>query len=164
MPKRVTENHAPTPDDALALLVCELASVQAENRALRAQLDGCVRQPEARGEQERGYSRAMPAALKNFDQLPDEARVDVRVVAGLFGCSVATVWRRVAAGIFPEPERIVGTTRWPVATLRSVRAGWSADRDMDHTERRVDRPKPKPNASKRKHVLTKVEPSAIGGA
>lgn len=44
---------------------------------------------------------AIPDALRNFDTLPDAANVRDKVVAGLFGCSVPTVWRMAKDGRLP---------------------------------------------------------------
>ena len=64
----------------------------------------------------------IPDALKNFDSLPDSAHVRLPVVAGLNGCSNATVWRMVKRGTLPAPlklsERI---TAWNVGALRKGR-------------------------------------------
>ena len=67
---------------------------------------------------------AIPAAARHFDELPDSALVDVRTVAIVEGLAVATIWRRVARGMFPKPEpRQAGTnaTRWSVGALRRAR-------------------------------------------
>ena len=64
----------------------------------------------------------IPSALRNFDDLPDSAEVRVPVVAALFGCSVATIWRRVRTGELPEPRRRNGVTSWPVGCLRRAQA------------------------------------------
>jgi predicted DNA-binding transcriptional regulator AlpA len=67
---------------------------------------------------------AIPVAASNFDKLPDSALVDVRVVSVLEGVNVATVWRRVARGMFPKPQpKIPGTntTRWLVGDIRAAR-------------------------------------------
>jgi predicted DNA-binding transcriptional regulator AlpA len=61
----------------------------------------------------------IPDALKNFDQLPDSANVRLPVVAALFACSPATVWRWAKAGIIPKPKSLGGkTTVWNVGELR----------------------------------------------
>ncbi|MEM5367907.1 transcriptional regulator [Paraburkholderia azotifigens] len=57
-------------------------------------------------------------ALVSFDTLPDSAHVDVRTVAGLYCCSVNTVWRRVASSIIPAPKKFGHSTRWNVGDLR----------------------------------------------
>lgn len=62
-------------------------------------------------------------AFRNFDQLPDSAKIDVKAVAAVEGCSVATVWRRVSSGLLPAPEKIGGTTRWRVGAIRQSRNG-----------------------------------------
>ncbi|CAG9269358.1 helix-turn-helix transcriptional regulator [Paraburkholderia caribensis] len=59
-------------------------------------------------------------ALAAFDQLPDLAYVDVRTVAGLFGCSVPTVWRRIKDGMLPTPRKFGSMTRWNVGELRAA--------------------------------------------
>ena len=59
-------------------------------------------------------------ALTLFDELPDSAKVRVRVVAALEGCCAATVWRRVQFGLLPRPERIGNTTVWRVGDLRQT--------------------------------------------
>jgi predicted DNA-binding transcriptional regulator AlpA len=70
-------------------------------------------------------SKSVDQALQNFDDLPDSASVDVKVVAALFGCSVNTVWRRVRNGQLVAPRRHgERTTRWLVGELReALRAG-----------------------------------------
>jgi predicted DNA-binding transcriptional regulator AlpA len=58
--------------------------------------------------------------LSAFDELPDSAFVPLIVVCALFGCSSATVWRRVRAGQLVPPHRIgLRTTRWRVGDLRN---------------------------------------------
>lgn len=64
----------------------------------------------------------IPAALRNFDALPDSAEVRVPVVAALFGCSVATVWRRTRDGKLPMPKRRGGITSWTAGELRRAQA------------------------------------------
>lgn len=66
---------------------------------------------------------AIPAALKNFDDLPDSANVRLPVVAGLAGCSPATVWRMVQRGALPAPRKISErVTAWNVGELRQALA------------------------------------------
>jgi predicted DNA-binding transcriptional regulator AlpA len=61
----------------------------------------------------------IPAALAQFDQLPDSAHVRLPVVAGLRGVSAATVWRHVKAGLLPAPVKLgPNTTAWRVGDLR----------------------------------------------
>lgn len=63
--------------------------------------------------------RAIPDALRNFDSLPNSANVRQPVVEALFGCSGATVWRRVADGGIPRPHKLSDrVTAWSVAELR----------------------------------------------
>lgn len=64
----------------------------------------------------------LPLAARRFDELPGSALVDVRVVALVFGVSVATVWRRSASGLLAKPTRAAdtNTTRWKVADVRAA--------------------------------------------
>ncbi|MFP4895154.1 helix-turn-helix transcriptional regulator [Paraburkholderia sp. EG304] len=64
--------------------------------------------------------------LKTFDALPDAACVDVRTVAALCACNVATVWERSKRGALPAPRKIGGSTRWNVGELRVVLLGGGA--------------------------------------
>lgn len=58
-------------------------------------------------------------SLQNFDLLPDAAYVRQPVVEALFGCSSATVWRRVRSGIIPAPKKFSArVTTWNVGELR----------------------------------------------
>jgi predicted DNA-binding transcriptional regulator AlpA len=66
---------------------------------------------------------ALPKALITLDSLPNSAHVDVRVVAGLYGCSVPTVWRRVTAKLIPAPRKFGSSTRWNLGELRAAIAG-----------------------------------------
>lgn len=61
--------------------------------------------------------------LKNFDNLPDAAHVDVNVVAAIFGCKPPTVWVRVRRGKLPAPRKFCAHTRWNVGELRKVLRG-----------------------------------------
>ena len=60
-------------------------------------------------------------AIANFDNLADSCHVRLPVVCALFGCSPASVWRRVRAQTLPPPrkfsERI---SAWQVGELRAV--------------------------------------------
>nr|WP_062081305.1 hypothetical protein [Caballeronia udeis] len=67
-----------------------------------------------------GIQPTIPKALAAFDSMPASALVDVKVVAGLYGCSVPTIWRRAASGLLPKPEKHGGTTRWRVGDLRQA--------------------------------------------
>lgn len=63
-------------------------------------------------------------ALKNFDSLPDSASVRQPVVEALFACSSTTVWRRVKAGLIPEPKKFGPRhTAWNVGELRAALNG-----------------------------------------
>lgn len=63
----------------------------------------------------------IPDALKNFDSLPDSANVRLPVVRVLFGCSSATIWRRVKLGAIPTPRKLSERiTAWNVGDLRKA--------------------------------------------
>jgi predicted DNA-binding transcriptional regulator AlpA len=65
----------------------------------------------------------IPAALAQFESLPDSANVAQPVVQGLYGCSGPTVWRRVKDGTIPKPRKLSpGCTRWNVGELRRALA------------------------------------------
>jgi prophage regulatory protein len=62
---------------------------------------------------------AAEAIVAQFDSLPDDAHVRVRVVAKLKACSVATVWRNCRSGKWAPPEQISdGIVAWRVGNLR----------------------------------------------
>lgn len=62
-------------------------------------------------------------ALESFDALPDSANVRVQTVQGLYGCSIATVWRNVKLGHIPKPRKLTPrTTCWNVGELRQALA------------------------------------------
>ena len=66
----------------------------------------------------------IPDALRNFDTLPEAAYVRLPVVAALFACSPATVWRRTNAGTLPAPRKLSeGVTAWNVGELRKALNG-----------------------------------------
>lgn len=48
-----------------------------------------------------------PRSLINFDSLPDSAYVRVGTVAGLFDCSVVTVWRKSKRWNNPKTQEII---------------------------------------------------------
>lgn len=61
----------------------------------------------------------IPAALAQFNDMPDAAYVRAPVVAGLYGISLATVWRWVKTGRLPAATRLgPNTTGWQVGALR----------------------------------------------
>jgi predicted DNA-binding transcriptional regulator AlpA len=66
---------------------------------------------------------AIPDALRNFDSLPDSANVRLPVVAALYGCSPATIFRRVKSGHIPAPRKLSErVTAWNVGQLRQALA------------------------------------------
>lgn len=63
-------------------------------------------------------------ALAMFDALPDTACVRLPVVLALYACSRATVWRRVKAGLMPQPFKYSPRiTTWNVGELRKHLSG-----------------------------------------
>lgn len=74
----------------------------------------------------------IPAALAQFEHLPNSANVAQPVVEGLYGISGPTLWRRVKDGGIPKPRQLSpGCTRWNVGELRRggpvARGGREAD-------------------------------------
>ena len=71
-------------------------------------------------------SRIDPATLevlKNFDVLPDAANVRQPIVQALYDWSSATLWRRVADGTIPPPDKLSPRINtWNVGKLRAARA------------------------------------------
>lgn len=64
----------------------------------------------------------IPALLAEFDHLADSILIDVKVVAGVFGCSENTAWRRYGAlAIKVSPQQ----TRWRVGDVRKALAALS---------------------------------------
>lgn len=57
----------------------------------------------------------------NFGSLPDEAFINVKAVALIFGCCTNTVWRYVRLKKIPEPIRFSEqNTKWNVGELRKA--------------------------------------------
>lgn len=65
---------------------------------------------------------AILPGLRDFDQLPDSARVRLPIVQALNGdVSAATIWRWVKEGKLPRPEKLgPNTTVWRVGDLRKA--------------------------------------------
>jgi len=59
----------------------------------------------------------LPDAVKHFDNLPDEARLNSRDFMTLLRISSTTFWRRRKEGVIPQPDRF-GT--WTVGEVRKV--------------------------------------------
>lgn len=74
-------------------------------------------------------TETMPAALSNFDKLPNSAHVRIDVVKLLTGYSAPSIWRRSAAtnDPFPKPKKMgPKNTAWNVGDLRKFVAGCTA--------------------------------------
>lgn len=80
--------------------------------------------PALRSSDQASLAAPIPAALRNFDALPDSANVRLPVVAALFACSTVTVWRRVKKGSLPAPRKLSeGVTAWNVGQIRQALKG-----------------------------------------
>lgn len=65
----------------------------------------------------------MKHPLTEFDTLPDAAHVRLPVVAALYACSEATVWRGVRSGRIPKPRKHFDrASAWNVGELRRALA------------------------------------------
>lgn len=63
------------------------------------------------------------SSIESFDSLPDSAFISLPVVCTMFGCSPATIWRRVRQGDLVAPHRIgKRTTRWELGQIRTALA------------------------------------------
>ena len=68
-------------------------------------------------------TQAIPAALANFDQLPDSAYIRLPVMKGLYGVSSASIWRGVKNLTIPKPVKLTErTTAWSVKLVRAALA------------------------------------------
>ena len=73
-------------------------------------------------------TNTIPPTLAAFNNLPDEALIDSKFVAVLFGCSENTVWRRARSGVLPAPIRVSAQqTRWRVGGIRKSLASLGDD-------------------------------------
>jgi predicted DNA-binding transcriptional regulator AlpA len=69
-----------------------------------------------------------PAALAQFDRLPDSGNVRLPTVAGLCGVGPATVWRWSKEGRLPAPRKLSSkVTVWNVGELKRALAALSAE-------------------------------------
>lgn len=64
-------------------------------------------------------SRLLAHILANFEHSPDDARVRLPMVAALYACSPATVWRRVKSGDLPAPRKDGRMSYWITGELRA---------------------------------------------
>lgn len=55
--------------------------------------------------------------------------LSVKETAQTLGCSVATVWRRVADGTISKPVKIGGMTRWPESEITALIESVKAERE-----------------------------------
>jgi predicted DNA-binding transcriptional regulator AlpA len=66
-------------------------------------------------------SADIPAALAQFDKLPNSSYVRLPVVAALFSVSEPTVWRWTKKGRLVAHKIGPNTTAWNVGELRNAR-------------------------------------------
>lgn len=68
------------------------------------------------------------AQRTSFDDLPNDAHVDDKTLAEVFGTSTTTIWRRAKRGDIPKPTRFSSRcTRWRVGDIRAVIATYRDD-------------------------------------
>ena len=66
----------------------------------------------------------LTSVVRNFDNLPDSALLDIRAVSVLACRSRASLWRDVRDGRLPKPIAIgPQTKRWRVADVRAYLKG-----------------------------------------
>jgi len=63
--------------------------------------------------------RRVQRTLEQFDSLPDDARIGIRVVSAVRGRSVASTWRDVTKGRLPRPVKVGGSTLFRVGDVRA---------------------------------------------
>lgn len=137
----------PERENALHVLVFELAEARAEIRTLRAQLreaggDSAPLPDEGNGahaKTKHAHAHPLPEEFLMFDSLPDDSLVDIRVVALLNGCSVPTAWRHVRDKLIPQPEHMGRLTRWRVGVLRAARRAALVSPDTAYASRNQER-------------------------
>lgn len=64
----------------------------------------------------------IPDAVRDFDNLPDQAFVSLGTLARIESTSLSTQWRRVAKGELPVIKLGPKTTRVNVGKYREIRA------------------------------------------
>lgn len=68
--------------------------------------------------------RRVQRTLEQFESLPDDALIGIRVVSVLIDRSPASIWRDVAQGRLARPVRIgARSTRWRVGNIRASLRG-----------------------------------------
>lgn len=64
-----------------------------------------------------------------MNTLTTDRLLSVKDTARALGCSVATVWRRVADGTISKPVKIGGMTRWPESEITALIESAKAERE-----------------------------------
>ena len=68
-------------------------------------------------------TKAIPAALSQFDQMPNSAYIRLPVIMSLYSVSAATIWRGVKNSTIPKPAKLSERcTAWNVGQVRSALA------------------------------------------
>lgn len=65
-------------------------------------------------------ARRVQRTLEQFDALPDDAFIGVRVVSAVRDRSVASTWRDVAKGLLSRPVKVGHSTRFRVGDVRAA--------------------------------------------
>lgn len=66
-------------------------------------------------------NRRVNYVVERFPALPDDAKIDIKVVSQLMGRSPSSLWRDVAAGRLPAPDRLgPRCVRWRVGDIRNT--------------------------------------------
>jgi predicted DNA-binding transcriptional regulator AlpA len=86
-------------------------------------VDDSIPEPQRDGPSE-NIARRVQRTLEQFDSLPDDALIGIRVVSVLIDRSPASIWRDVAQGRLARPVRIgARSTRWRVGNIRASLGG-----------------------------------------
>jgi predicted DNA-binding transcriptional regulator AlpA len=80
---------------------------------------GSVPESQRKGPSE-NITRRVQRTLEQFDSLPDDALIGVRVVSAVRDRSVASTWRDVAKGLLPRPVKVGHSTHFRVGDVRAA--------------------------------------------
>lgn len=64
------------------------------------------------------YAQQIQAILANFDNLPDSAFVDLKVISAHRNRSIASTWRDIKANRLPKPHHIGRSARINIGEYR----------------------------------------------
>jgi hypothetical protein len=68
----------------------------------------CPLEPESMAKESQRFSQTVLDSVKNFDVLPDSAKLRPAASALILGISMATYWRLVSAGKIAKPTPLFG--------------------------------------------------------